>query len=127
MARIPARPGTKGTIMTLSTLRPSTIRTYNFINDFIQERGYSPSTNEIKEGVPLSSKSVSVYHRDQLIRAGLLTYEPGRRRSIELAGSFTLNFHNEDARYMREKFGDVTASELVRLLRNEEAVASGSH
>ena len=109
--------------MTLAKLRPSTIRTYAFISEFILERGYSPSTREIKEGVPLSSKSVSVYHRNQLIKAGLLTYDSGRARSIELSGSLTLTFHGDDAQYMREYFGDVSGSQLVEILRVAEAIA----
>lgn len=112
--------------MTLSQLRPSTRKTYEYICEFIRERGYSPSTREIRDGVPLSSTSVSVYHRDQLVKAGLIGYTQDRARSIELSGSIrlTLTFWDDDAQYIREKFGDISGAELVRELRNEEAVAN---
>ncbi len=97
----------------LSELRPSTRKTYNFIVSFIRDRGYSPSTREIRDGVPLSSTSVSVYHRDQLVRRGLLTHDPNRTRGIGIAGSLTLTFYGEDAHFIREQFGESPGCELA--------------
>lgn len=89
----------------LAELRPSTRRTYGYICDFIREKGYSPSTQEIMDGVPLSSKSVAVYHRDQLVKHRLLGYTPDRARSIEIYGSLMLTFWGEDADFIRKEFG----------------------
>ncbi len=108
----------------LSEYRPSIQRSYLFINDFISERGFGPTIREIKSDGNLSSTSVAVYHRDQLIKGGLITYDPGRDRSIALAGAITLTFFGIDADYIRDKFGHISGAELVRELRNEEAVAS---
>lgn len=108
----------------LSELRPSTQKTYAFISAFIRERAYSPSTRDIRDGVPLSSTSVSVYHRDQLVKAGLIGYTPDRARSIERSGSITitLTFWDHDADYIREEFGDNPESAIMDRLKQEVGV-----
>ena len=108
----------------LSEYRPSIQKSYFFINEFISERGFGPTIREIKAAGNLSSTSVASYHRDQLIKGGFITYDEGRDRSIALFGTFTLSFSSVDADYIRDKFGDISGAELVRELRNEEAMAS---
>lgn len=108
----------------LSEYRPSIQRSYLFINEFISERGFGPTIREIKFAGNLSSTSVAVYHRDQLIKGGLISYDPNRDRSIALVGALTLTFSGIDAAYIHERFAITTGAELVRELRNEEAVAS---
>ncbi len=100
----------------LSEYRPSIQRTYGYINEFISANGFGPTIREIQAGGNLSSTSVAQYHRDQLIKGGFITYDPGRDRSIALFGTFTLSFSSVDADYIRDKFGDISGAELVQQL-----------
>lgn len=108
--------------MTFDQLRPSTQRTYRFITKFIGHKGYSPSTREIRDGVPLSSTSVSVYHRDQLVKCGLLTHDPKRTRGIGIAGSLTLTFYGDDADFIRKEFGEHPELAVINWLKQEVGV-----
>ncbi|MBQ7567134.1 MAG: transcriptional repressor LexA [Oscillospiraceae bacterium] len=53
-----------------------------FIQDFIRENGYSPSVREIGDGVGLKSTASVHYQLAQLQRAGLLTADSGKNRTI---------------------------------------------
>ena len=106
----------------LSALRPSTQKTYRFIVDYITEKGYSPSTRDIRDGVPLSSTSVAVYHRDQLVKHRLLGYTQDRARSIELYGSLTLRFWGDEADFIRKKFGEHPELAVIDMLKREVGV-----
>lgn len=111
---------------TLSDFRPSIQKTFRFIEGFIKENGYGPSLREMMNGRNLSSTSVATYHRDQLCEAGLLTYDEGRDRSIALAGSVTLTYYGDDAKYLREEFGKTPEVGVMDLLRQEVGVISSS-
>lgn len=63
----------------------------NFIQDFSEENGYSPSYREIMSGVGLSSVSAVAEHIDNLVEKGVLKKVPGAARSLEL-----LNFRHEE-------------------------------
>ncbi len=97
----------------LSEYRPSIQASYRFINDFIREHGFGPTVREIQFGGNLSSPSVALYHRDALIKGGLITYDEGRDRSIKLVGAVTLTFYGVDADYIRKKFGESPGRELA--------------
>lgn len=108
----------------LSEYRPSIQASYFFINEFISERGYGPTIREIQAGGNLSSTSVAHYHRDQLIKGGFITYDPGRDRSIALVGALTLTFYGEDAHFIHEQFGESPGCELavINWLKQEVGV-----
>jgi len=57
---------------------------YDFISDFVQKNGYSPSFEEIGEGLELSSLATVHKHISNLEKKGLLTRDYNRSRSIEL-------------------------------------------
>lgn len=97
----------------LSEYRPSIQASYRFINQFIREHGFGPTVREIQKGGNLSSTSVASYHRDQLIKGGLISYDEGRDRSIALAGALTLTFYGGDAQFIREQFGESPGCELA--------------
>ncbi|KKN78112.1 hypothetical protein LCGC14_0353390 [marine sediment metagenome] len=103
--------------MALNDLNPSMKKTYAFICDFIKQNGYSPSTRDIKKGIPLSSVSVVVYHRDKLVKHGLISYTPERVRSIELCGSLTLTFTGDDVEFIRDEFGSDPEAAIIQTLR----------
>ena len=56
----------------------------NFIEDFTEEKGYSPSYREIQEGLGLSSVSAVAEHVDNLVAKLALKKVPGAARSLEV-------------------------------------------
>ena len=56
---------------------------YDFISRFVAERGYSPSFEEIAEGLGLNSLATVHKHVSNLEKKGLLTRDYNRSRSIE--------------------------------------------
>src|SRR3954454_14902414 len=57
---------------------------YDFISDFVQKNGYSPSFEEIREGMGLNSLATVHKHISNLETKGLLTRDYNRSRSIDL-------------------------------------------
>src|SRR6266436_8160078 len=57
---------------------------YDFISEFVQRNGYSPSFEEIGEGMGLSSLATVHKHISNLEKKGLLTRDYNRSRSIDL-------------------------------------------
>jgi repressor LexA len=57
---------------------------YDFISDFVQRNSYSPSFEEIAQGLQLSSLATVHKHITNLERKGLLTRDYNRSRSIDL-------------------------------------------
>lgn len=57
---------------------------YDFISEFVQKNGYSPSFEEIGEGMELSSLATVHKHITNLEKKGLLTRDYNRSRSIDL-------------------------------------------
>jgi len=57
---------------------------YDFISDFVQKNGYSPSFEEIGEGMGLNSLATVHKHISNLETKGLLTRDYNRSRSIDL-------------------------------------------
>src|SRR5246500_337329 len=57
---------------------------YDFISRFVAERGYSPSFEEIAEGLRLNSLATVHKHVSNLEKKGLLTRDYNRSRSIDL-------------------------------------------
>lgn len=106
----------------LSEYRPSIQASYRFINGFIGEHGFGPTIREIQDDSNLSSPSVAKYHRDQLIKGGLITYDPGRDRSISLVGALTLTFYGDDADFIRENFGEDSEVAVLDQLKHPMGV-----
>lgn len=63
----------------------------NFLQDFTEEKGYSPSYREIMTGLGLSSVSAVAEHIDNLVEKGVLKKVPGAARSLEI-----LNYKHEE-------------------------------
>ena len=57
---------------------------YDFISEFVQKNGYSPSFEEIGDGLGLSSLATVHKHISNLEKKGLLTRDYNRSRSIDL-------------------------------------------
>lgn len=56
----------------------------DFLQDFTEENGYSPSYREIMSGLGLSSVSAVAEHIDNLVSKGVLKKVPGAARSLEI-------------------------------------------
>lgn len=57
---------------------------YDFISEFVQKNGYSPSFDEIRVGMGLNSLATVHKHITNLEKKGLLTRDYNRSRSIDL-------------------------------------------
>lgn len=57
---------------------------YDFISEFVQKNQYSPSFEEIREGMGLNSLATVHKHISNLEKKGLLTRDYNRSRSIDL-------------------------------------------
>jgi len=57
---------------------------YDFISDFVQKHNYSPSYDEIREGLGLNSLATVHKHITNLEKKALLTRDYNRSRSIDL-------------------------------------------
>lgn len=56
----------------------------DFLQDFTEENGYSPSYREIMSGLGLSSVSAVAEHIDNLVDKGVLKKVSGAARSLEV-------------------------------------------
>ncbi|MBR3263672.1 hypothetical protein IKF94_00290 [Candidatus Saccharibacteria bacterium] len=56
----------------------------DFLQDFTEENGYSPSYREIQAGLGLSSVSAVAEHIDNLVNKGVIKKVPGAARSLEI-------------------------------------------
>ena len=79
---------------------------YNFIADYIKERGTAPSYREICAGLGLSSVSAVAEHVDNLVALGALKKSPKAARSLEVV--------------------DISYAETINLFRQRMASASDS-
>ncbi len=90
----------------------------NFLEDFTEENGYSPSYREIQAGLGLSSVSAVAEHIDNMISKGILKKVPGAARSLEV-----LDFrHTETVELFRAKLMDASEEERKVLLAAAEVL-----
>ena len=85
----------------------------NFIQDFTEENGYSPSYREIMSGLGLSSVSAVAEHIDNLVDKGVSRKVPGAARSLEV-----LDFRHDDAVLLfKAKLATANPDETAILLK----------
>lgn len=70
--------------MTVMKLTKKQLAVLEFIENFEEEKGYSPSYREIVMGLGLSSVSAVAEHIDNLVAKGVLRKNPGEARSLEV-------------------------------------------
>ncbi|MBQ2695608.1 hypothetical protein IJG04_03170 [Candidatus Saccharibacteria bacterium] len=88
----------------------------DFIQDFTEEKGCSPSYREIMAGLGLSSVSAVAEHVENLVAKGVLAKRPGEARSLEI-----LNWkHEETVALFKAKMADCTEEERAVLMRAGE-------
>jgi repressor LexA len=59
---------------------------YDYLSEYVHDRGYPPTVREIGEAVGLASPSTVHAHLANLERAGLLKRDPSKPRALELMG-----------------------------------------
>ncbi|MBR2710788.1 hypothetical protein IKF02_04190 [Candidatus Saccharibacteria bacterium] len=85
----------------------------DFLQDFTEEKGYSPSYREIMSGLGLSSVSAVAEHIENLISKGVVKKVPGAARSLEI-----LNYkHEETVELFKTKLTSCTEEERAALLK----------
>ena len=90
----------------------------NFLEDFTEENGYSPSYREIQAGLGLSSVSAVAEHIDNMVSKGILRKVPGAARSLEV-----LDFrHTETVELFRARMAECTEEEYATLLAAAEVL-----
>lgn len=88
----------------------------DFVQDFTEENGYSPSYREIMAGLGLNSVSAVAEHINNLVEKGTIKKIPGAARSLEL-----LDFrHQETVDLFKAKLATASAAEKTLL---EQAAA----
>lgn len=88
----------------------------NFLEDFTEENGYSPSYREIQNGLGLSSVSAVAEHIDNLVSKGVLKKVPGAARSLEI-----LDYkHEETVKLFKIKMMDCSEEEQKVLVQAGE-------
>lgn len=69
------------------TLSPRQQQVLDFLRRSIRERGYVPSIREIGEALSLQSTSTIHYHLTMLAERGLIRWDKGKNRAIQLVSS----------------------------------------
>lgn len=88
----------------------------DFLGDFTEEKGYSPSYREIQAGLELSSVSAVAEHIDNLVERGALVKTPGEARSLEV-----LDYkHTETVNLFRTKIMEVSEENKKILMKAAE-------
>ena len=88
----------------------------NFLEDFTEEQGYSPSYREIMAGMGLTSVSAVAEHVDNLVNKGVLRKVPGAARSLEI-----LDYkHEETVELFKKRMIDCTEEDRKVLVRAAE-------
>ena len=84
----------------------------NYLEDFTEENGYSPSYREIQAGLGLSSVSAVAEHIDNLVSKGVLKKVPGAARSLEI-----LDYkHEETVKLFKAKLMDCSEEDKKILM-----------
>lgn len=79
----------------------------DFLQDFTEENGYSPSYREIMTGLGLTSVSAVAEHVENLVEKGVLKKVPGAARSLEV-----LDYkHEETVGLFKARMVDCTEEE----------------
>ncbi|HEY6967909.1 MAG TPA: transcriptional repressor LexA [Candidatus Angelobacter sp.] len=100
---------------------------YDFIHDFVQQHGYSPSFEEIGTGLNLSSLATVHKHISNLERKGLLKRDYNRSRSIDLLPPRGL-FRKQPrpmAEFALPLLGRIAAGQPIEAVQQGETISLG--
>jgi repressor LexA len=101
---------------------------YDFIHDFVQQHGYSPSFEEIGNGLNLSSLATVHKHISNLERKGLLKRDYNRSRSIDLLparGLFRKQPRPVAMEFALPLLGRIAAGQPIEAVQQGETISLG--
>ncbi len=98
---------------------------YDFIADFVQKHGYSPSFEEIGEGLGLSSLATVHKHISNLEKKGLLKRDYNRSRSIDLISPRGKMKQQITSTLSLPLLGVIAAGRPIEAVENPESVSLG--
>ena len=97
---------------------------YDFISNFVQSKGYSPSFDEIGSGMGLRSLATVHKHITNLERKGLIKRDYNRSRSIDLLPVRGMRARQKLAESLRlPLLGRIAAGRPVETFENPETIA----
>jgi len=100
---------------------------YDFISDFVQKNNYSPSYDEIREGLGLNSLATVHKHITNLEKKQLLTRDYNRSRSIDLLqpkGKLKQSM-SVNTTYVLPLMGRIAAGHPIEAVENPETISLG--
>src|SRR5438445_10172249 len=98
---------------------------YDFLQEFIQRNGYSPSFEEIGDGLGLISLATVHKHISNLEEKGLLKRDYNRSRSIDvlpIRGIFKRTQKSEPGLHL---MGRIAAGQPIEAVENPETISLG--
>ena len=98
---------------------------YDFIHDFIQRNGYSPSFEEIGDGLGLSSLATVHKHVSNLEKKGLLKRDYNRSRSIDVLPVRGLFKRVAPKDLGLPLMGRIAAGQPIEAVENPETISLG--
>ncbi|HLJ90684.1 MAG TPA: transcriptional repressor LexA [Candidatus Angelobacter sp.] len=106
---------------------------YDFIHDFVQQHGYSPSFEEIGMGMGLSSLATVHKHVSNLEKKGLLKRDYNRSRSIDVLPARGLIRRQPKAtppvaapvEFSLPLLGRIAAGRPIEAVQNPESISLG--
>ncbi len=98
---------------------------YDFIADFVQKHGYSPSFEEIGEGLGLSSLATVHKHITNLEKKGLLKRDYNRSRSIDLISPRGKMKQQITSTMSLPLMGLIAAGRPIEAVENPESISLG--
>jgi repressor LexA len=101
---------------------------YDFLQEFMQKNGYSPSFEEIGEGLGLSSLATVHKHITNLEKKGLLKREYNRSRSIDVLpvrGLFKRQVQKAPPELALPLMGRIAAGQPIEAMENPETISLG--
>ncbi len=98
---------------------------YDFIHDFVQRNGYSPSFEEIGDGLGLSSLATVHKHISNLEKKGLLKRDYNRSRSIDVLPIRGLFKRQPPKELALPLMGRIAAGHPIEAVENPETISLG--
>ena len=101
---------------------------YDFIHGFVQKNGYSPSFEEIGNGMGLSSLATVHKHISNLEKKGLIKRDYNRSRSIDglpVRGLFKRQVQKAPTEIALPLLGRIAAGQPIEAVENPETISLG--
>jgi len=101
---------------------------YDFIHGFVQKNGYSPSFEEIGNGMGLSSLATVHKHISNLEKKGLIKRDYNRSRSIDVLpvrGLFKRQVQKAPSELALPLLGRISAGQPIEAIETPETISLG--